>query len=260
MLTRRINRFAWLVKHHGAIEACRDFIFRIIACLSIKNIVLPIYESIDGLNHPVCMRSNTSDSAVFAQIFKQNEYSSIRDIKDVKLIIDCGGYTGLSALWFLNNYPDARVIVIEPDIRNYLILRKNLKFYRDRVLMLNAAVWPYDARLAIAKGDSHWATKVKEVGIVDKQEIESVSVGRLVDESGLGRVDILKIDIEGSEEKLFVEDCKKWLQKVRNIAIELHGKICEEAFFSAMSDYRYELSRIGDIVVLKNIIPKKPNA
>ncbi len=256
MSARPKNRFAWIVKNNGIIEACEYLVSRAITRLNFKKISLPQYEFVEGLGHPVRMRSNTSDQAVLTQVFRDNEFGALTGIDNVRLIIDCGAYIGLSALWFLNRYPAARIITIEPDRENYKILCKNLRSYGDRVRKLYAAVWPGKARLTVKRGDSYWATRIEEGGAPGTTKIRGVSIDDLIAESGLDMVDILKIDIEGSEEILFLNNSSSWVPKVRNIAIELHGKKCEEVFFAAMESYDYELSRAGDILILKNIIPK----
>ncbi len=68
-----------------------------------------------------------------------------------------------------------------------------------------------------------------------------------------GRVDLLKIDIEGAEVELFRDGSTAWLAQVRNIVIELHGGECELAFFRALAPYRYELSRSGELTFCRNI-------
>ena len=59
-------------------------------------------------------------------------------------------------------------------------------------------------------------------------------------------IDLLKIDIEGSENGLFSLGTERWLDRVRNLCIELHGEECERAFRSAMQGYRYEQARSGE--------------
>lgn len=46
-----------------------------------------------------------------------------------------------------------------------------------------------------------------------------------------GSVDLLKLDVEGSEREIFGSGAGDWLPFVRNIVIELHGPDCSEIFF-----------------------------
>ena len=65
--------------------------------------------------------------------------------------------------------------------------------------------------------------------------------------------DILKIDIESAETVVFSQNYEKWLRKVQNIVIELHGEECEAIFFKAMSPYKYDLYTSGELTVCRNI-------
>jgi len=73
-----------------------------------------------------------------------------------------------------------------------------------------------------------------------------------------GRVDLLKMDIEGSECGVLSASARKWLGRVHNMVIELHDDNCSAAFETALADYRYKMLRAGDLVVARNILPRLP--
>ena len=60
--------------------------------------------------------------------------------------------------------------------------------------------------------------------------------------------------LETAEAVVFSRNCVGWLNRVRNIAIELHDKECEEIFFRSLRGYRYDLSRSGELTICKNIV------
>ena len=66
-------------------------------------------------------------------------------------------------------------------------------------------------------------------------------------------MDLLKVDIERAELTVFGESAGSWLHRVRNICIELHGKDCEEVFFSALNDFDYELEHYGELTICRNL-------
>jgi hypothetical protein len=69
-------------------------------------------------------------------------------------------------------------------------------------------------------------------------------------------VDLLKIDIEGSEEPLFLVGAEKWLGFVRNLCIEFHGENCERTVLKALSQFDYDESRSGEYALFLNLRPK----
>jgi hypothetical protein len=71
--------------------------------------------------------------------------------------------------------------------------------------------------------------------------------------SGFDRLELLRIDIEGSEAEIFSQDCESWLPLVRAITIELHGDQCREMFFKALAPYQYEHSVSGEFDTLRGI-------
>jgi hypothetical protein len=86
--------------------------------------------------------------------------------------------------------------------------------------------------------------------------VQAWDVGALIEIAGAEQVELLKVDIERAELAVFGDTARKWLPKVRNICIELHGPDCEEAFFSALADFDYELDHAGELTICRNIQPK----
>ena len=205
-----------------------------------------------GLHYPLYFRYNSSDACVFSQIFILNEYSGIR-ITHADLIIDCGANVGYSSAYFLSRFPDASVIAIEPDPRNFELLRMNLGSYGDRVRIIESAIWTDSVGLKInahPTGDSmEWATTVTEALDGEVPDISAIDIGRILAESGKASIDILKMDIEGAEEEVFQRNYKNWLGNTNVIAIELHGQQRRRIFERTLADYPFESERSGELTI-----------
>ncbi len=210
--------------------------------------------------YPLNARYSTSDLEGFEQIFVHKEYSPLDNIRDPTTIIDCGAYVGYSTVYFLNRFPNARVVAVEPDRENFLFSKSNLAPYEDRVLLLHSAIWSRSAGLTVIRGKyrdgQEWANQVRECCSGETPEVEATDLLSLMDKAGFDEVDLLKIDIEGAERVVFTGVCGKWLDRVRNIAIELHDNECKSAFFSALAGYRYDLYRSGELTVCLNLARK----
>jgi FkbM family methyltransferase len=200
--------------------------------------------------HPLLCRPGTSDVAAFGQIFRDLEYSSLDDAKDVSLVLDCGANVGYAAAYFLSRFPRAYVIAIEPDAGNVEILRKNLAPYGGRFRILHSAVWSHPAGLVMSEepwGDGReWARTVRIVRPGEKPAMEATDVGTLLRESGFDRISILKVDIEGAESAVFGSNYESWIGKVDNIAIELHGEREKEIFLRAIDGQHFATSTVGE--------------
>ena len=98
-----------------------------------------------------------------------------------------------------------------------------------------------------------WAVAVSESPSPGSTPVQAWDIDSLLDEiAGEHPVDILKIDIEGSELALFAEH-PKWLQRVRNLCIELHGEECRISFDRAMMAYEYKRENWGELVMCHDI-------
>lgn len=204
----------------------------------------------------------SSDMAVFDQIFIDHEYSCLREIEEPSLVLDLGANAGYSAAYFLNAFPKARVVAVEPDERNLAICRANLYPYGERVLLLHGAVWSRPATLQVLRhvGEGgEWATQVSELNDVERTAmcVQAWDVGSLIDVGGASAADLLKVDIERSELSVFGASSRSWLPRVKNICIELHGRACEEAFFAALKDFDYELGHSGELTICRSIHHRK---
>lgn len=214
------------------------------------------------VRHALTVRlRGSSDMSAFRQIFCRDEYSSLRNLDNVSLVMDLGANVGFSSAYFLNCFQDCRVIAVEPDERNVTICRTNLNPYCDRALLLHGAAWNKDTRLRLSKGKfgdkREWATQVMDVSDgIERDGVQAWDVNHLIDMAGAKTVDLLKIDIERSELELFGDTAETWLPRVRNICIELHGADCEERFFGALRNFDYELELSGELTICRNIRAK----
>jgi FkbM family methyltransferase len=214
-----------------------------------------------GYQYPLYYREGTSDLEVIRQIFVRREYESIGNENDISLIVDCGANIGCTAFYLLNRYPEAHVIVVEPDSANFAICRKNLLPFTDRVTLVKAGIWSSSIPLCVERGNygdgREWSFQVRPIYENERADFLGVTIDQLLENADRSRIDILKIDIEAAERELFSENYRSWLDRTKNIVIELHGEDCERAFLQAMAKYCWEPERSGELTVCRNIKPAK---
>ncbi len=204
------------------------------------------------LPHPVACRYGSSDFKVFNQIFFQDEYAPAQVSKDAKLIVDCGAYVGYSTMYFLQKYPNADLIAVEPDSRNYVLLKQNLEQYADRVTIINSAIWSHKTRLKIRRrAHGEWATTVAECGDDERADLEALDIPAILARSRHSRVDLLKLDIEGAEGVLFTRNYESWIDLVDVFVIEIHGDSYEKIFLRALSGGKFEFSTSGELTIAR---------
>ncbi|RYD98564.1 MAG: FkbM family methyltransferase [Sphingobacteriales bacterium] len=152
-----------------------------------------------------------------------DEFYKFNASKEHLYIIDCGGYIGLSPLYFVFEHPKAKIVSFEPDKLNYELAVKNTARYRDNIEMVNKAVWIKDGHISF-KQEGNMESGIV-VGLEDKKNVVQVPCLRLKDYL-IEPVDFLKIDIEGAEYEV-LKDIAPQLHLVDNLFIEYHGKFEE---------------------------------
>jgi FkbM family methyltransferase len=205
------------------------------------------------------LRVGTSDYPILKQIFVEDEYAPLKDLPNPQCIVDCGANVGYSSLYFARLYPQAHILAVEPDEENAAVFMLNLARYQDRVELLKSAVWSRPARLVIrhAPVTMEAAIGVREALEEEREDLVAIDMPTILDRVKNQYIDLLKIDIEGSERELFREpECHRWLPRVRNIAIELHDDIGRSRFLSAMHRYACQMSESGELTICKGIGPR----
>ena len=203
---------------------------------------------------PLMLRVHTVDVSVFEQVFVHRQYDF--DVKSSPdLIIDGGAHIGCASVFFALKFPRAVIYSIEPEIHNFALLRQNLAAYRNSI-PLRAALWSKPAFLAIAdQGAESWKFRIAESdGSFATNEVLAVTIGEIINWSGAIAIDLLKLDIEGSEKEIFAVHTQRWLPYVRNLVIELHDRFvpgCEEELRKAIEPYSFTKSISGECVVLQ---------
>jgi FkbM family methyltransferase len=199
---------------------------------------------------PVWLRPGTSDYSAYRQVVCREGYGGI-EIRRVRSIIDCGANIGLASIYFLNRFPEATVLAVEPDPENVALCQQNLEPYGGRVKVVNGAVWSHRGRVVVVPSEfgpsDKWGVQVRacESGDSEKVAVDAFDLPSLMISVGMDQVDLLKLDIERSELVLFSAPTDEWLPRVRNVIIELHDKDCSDAFFSALERYEFELLHRG---------------
>src|SRR5215831_19899403 len=149
-LSRKLLRYLKLM---GVTQGLRWLVIRIgdrfnlIAGVRIGNV--------PGVRHPVVMRvGGSSDPQVFDQIFiDANLADVIGRVRDARVIVDLGANVGYSSIAFLNAFPDAFVLAVEPDPQNAAMCSRNLAPYGDRAQVVNAAAWNSPVGLKLVRGE-----------------------------------------------------------------------------------------------------------
>ena len=156
--------------------------------------------------------------SLLIDIFLRQDYLYPVPVARKPFIIDCGGNVGFTVLYFKLQYPDARMLVFEPDPQNFVMLQDNLQragFADVELKKLAVADKEGTLNFFASTVGGHIATAGDEGTIA----VEAVRLSQFINEP----VDILKMDIEGAETLVLRDlDASGKIENIKNIIMEFH--------------------------------------
>lgn len=223
-----------------------------------------IAVSLRGIKHPVRLRLRTSDVSSFSEVLLNAEYAWNLAVSP-RVIVDAGANIGMASVFFANRYPEAKIIAIEPEERNFNIMQKNLAPYPN-VSCVRAALWNSDKSLTIEDPGldkqgfgQYWGFQTVEQGSAASrgQEVDGITVDELMSRFGIEYIDFFKVDIEGAEKEVFANS-SMWIDKIGVLAIELHDRIragCSRSVYLATKEFEWEFRRGETMFMGKGSFP-----
>ncbi|MFN3911971.1 FkbM family methyltransferase [Hyphomonas sp.] len=175
-----------------------------------------------------------NDLSIAKQIFESEDYRLERlarhaDIRahydallkagKTPLIIDCGGNIGLSALYFSEHFPQARVVTVEPGDDNFATLSENCR--GRNILPVHAAI-SAEASVGRVVDIGRGSAALQVVPDPEGDLVFTTVPALMAQHGGAGAAPfIVKIDIEGFEQDLFSRPAP-WLDEFYLVVMELH--------------------------------------
>lgn len=135
------------------------------------------------------------------------------------LIIDCGGNIGIASRYFSENYPEAKIICIEPFAESIAQAQRNVA--SPNVIFMQCAIGSEKSHGTII--DSGLGSIGLRVSCAEDGATEIVAINDLLDQYCTEQCVpfLIKIDIEGFESELFSKNVE-WIEKFPLMIIELH--------------------------------------
>jgi FkbM family methyltransferase len=179
-----------------------------------------------GLRSPFMIRARSSDFDVFREILLYSEMG-FPVAEPPQRVLDAGANIGLSTLAFVQRFPEAEVIAIEPEAGNFELLTRNLASYPN-VTCVHGALWTRPGVVFIDNEDAaNWSFTVsdRQPSVLDPtHSIRAYTVNELMQLQDWDSIDLLKMDIEGAEKDIFDGD-GSWLDKVKILVVETHDRL-----------------------------------
>lgn len=202
---------------------------------------------------------------IFKEIFIDEDYYI--PLRNPKLIIDCGSNIGSTIFYFHELYPNAHIVGVEPSINNFNKLVENCNTFHVPASVENVALSDKEGYMEFYDHKTKGSTSVLNEKNAAKKGLENYNVYKVkvkkLSEYINSTIDLLKIDVEGSEYEILKDlDKSEKLQKIRNIVMEYHveksGKITEIAEILQRNKFDYQIGSFQGthyILKCKNLVP-----
>ncbi len=177
----------------------------------------------DRRNLDLYLRDGTTDTGTFAETFRDSIYD-LALAHPPRAIVDVGANIGMTSIFFALRYPQAKIYSFEPIPGNYTLLNLNVEANR----LTSIRTFPYglmDKNEPLSFSTFQAGDRWSFSAVLNRGE---TTVGALCrkasdvwDELQLEEIDILKVDVEGAEFRIF-HDLKPRLGRIRALIGELH--------------------------------------
>lgn len=185
--------------------------------------------------------------AHYTAVIEEDEYK-VKELaeqdKNIEYIVDLGANIGTAAYQFQHYFPEAKIIVCEPEPELLEYARKNTG---DKLIYVQEACIGDDRKEVIfnlckwegnghVDGNFRWDL-FKPMGSEKVGELKVVAstLKEIMDRYEFPRIDLLKIDTEGMEGQILTK-FKPYLHLVKHIRGEWHGDIDREIIREALKD------------------------
>lgn len=142
----------------------------------------------------------------FAEIYKDKVYQQfLQDKKDLT-IVDIGANIGLTSYYF-SQFAE-KVITVEPSKEHFEIIKKMVEFNKlgHIIKPVNKAIYTESKEFDFFHNQNRTMYSLHTAvhdGSSQPEKVEAITMEQLFEEHKIDHVDLLKVDIEGSEIEVF---------------------------------------------------------
>jgi len=161
------------------------------------------------------VRPNTSDIDSLICCFRENVFTFLqRNTPQPRVVLDAGANIGVCSGLFALLFPRARIVSVEADPMNFMMMQQNVLQFGERMVPLLGALWGVSGRwldMSVGPGESNWGQHAVDP-LASRSQWDGVRVAReslsltLSDTARLASVthfDFVKMDLEGGESSIF---------------------------------------------------------
>ena len=210
------------------------------------------FQVVSALGHQQTLRRRSTDLSVFRRFFEERELDGF-DFGSIETILDLGAYIGFSTNYFLEKFPEANVVAVEPDLANFDLLQMNLP-PEAKVKTVLAGVWPRNETISLIRGPDGF-TSHKTVSALDGFElVQGQTVSSLIAGNGWSSVDLIKMAIQGTEYQVLAAIASDISQLCSVLLVKFHHQLARKNELDALlkqitTERNVTVTQVGEFTV-----------
>jgi FkbM family methyltransferase len=180
---------------------------------------------IDGFRFQI--RPKTMDRRIIECVWDGEDYWR-GNLKKDAVVVDIGAHIGSFSIKTSEMVPDGKIFAYEPFQESYTLLVKNIKLNNI------TNIHPKNVGVTDKNGSTRLYTNPFNTGanslynVIDSRRgpiVQTISLENVFESNGLYKIDLLKIDAEGSEYSILMNSSSELLGKIGRIVLEYHDCI-----------------------------------
>jgi FkbM family methyltransferase len=181
--------------------------------------------SIDGTPVPFECFDNWLSKWTCEGILADQTYPSIPFVEDVRVVVDVGANCGAATVLLAHKYPGAQVYALEPGPEPFALLERNTAGLAN-VQVFNLGLSGSDDEVVLYRGlldSGNASVHGGDATSTDGDLVQIRAPGPWLDEHGIDRIDVLKVDTEGCEVPI-LRGLGPLLAGVKILYLEFHSE------------------------------------
>jgi FkbM family methyltransferase len=198
------------------------------------------------MDRAFCVRLGSSDLQLHQTIRFRGEYGPALENPfrgPIRQVVDLGSNAGYTIRLWQELFPNARIIGVEPDRGNLRLCRLNAQMKDGTVNLIQACVDGKSGTVWLDTSGSEHQFKIGSDVSARGVHVEALTVPQILDRAKADKdIDLLKCDVQGAEQAIFA-DCNSWINRVRNMIVEVHPPYTPEDLLADLHRNSWEWSR-----------------
>lgn len=187
---------------------------------------------------------------IMAEVYRDRVYAPYLEGKKDLTIIDIGANVGITSYYFSQFAKD--VYSVEPSAQHFDILTRMVVFNKlKNIHPIQKAIYIKDGKFPFGGPKDNRTMRSLHAAVWQDgnpdEEVECITIQGLMDENKIEKVDLMKLDVEGSEvEILSSTPFKNVANKINTIVVERHawnGRH-ENQLVDALKSVGYQVNQI----------------